>query len=49
MAKRKAFWVPKTLYSELKNAAQSKGQTLEQYLDELLGAFICGEVVDHGN
>jgi hypothetical protein len=45
MAKRKGFWVPKTLYEELERAAQAKGETLEQYLDELLGVLICGEVV----
>jgi hypothetical protein len=44
MAKRNGFWVPKTLYEELKLAAQDKHQTLEEYLDELLGALICGEV-----
>jgi hypothetical protein len=38
------FWIPKTLYNELNKAAEQKGQTLQQYLDDLLGALICGQL-----
>lgn len=43
------FWIPKTLYKELEAAAKTKGQTVDQYADGLLGALICGEVVVHEN
>jgi len=47
--KTKNFCVPSSLYRELENAAKEKGQTLTQYMDDLLGALVCGEVVEHGN
>jgi hypothetical protein len=47
--KTKNFYVPASLYRELQNTATKKGQTLTQYMDYLLGALACGEVVEHGN
>ena len=38
---RKKFYVPRTLYEELKKAAEANKQTFEQYLDDLLLALIC--------
>jgi hypothetical protein len=46
--KTKNFSVPSSLYRELENAAKQKGQTLTEYMDDLLGALMCGEVVEHG-
>jgi hypothetical protein len=48
-SKGKKFYVPASLYRELENAARKKGQTLTQYMDDLVGALICGKVVEHGN
>ena len=45
----KNFYVPASLYRELENAATKKGRTLTRYMDDLLGALACGEVVEHGN
>lgn len=46
MPKRKAFSVPVTLHRELEHAAESKGQTLKEYLDDLLVALVCGVVAE---
>jgi hypothetical protein len=48
-AKTKNFRVPSSLYRELESAAKQKGQTLTEYMDDLFGALMCGEVVEHGN
>jgi predicted DNA-binding protein len=47
--KTKNFRVPSSLYRELESAAKQKGRTLTQYMDDLFGALMCGEVVEHGN
>ena len=47
--KTKNFSVPCSLYRELESAAKQKGLTLTEYMDDLLGALMCGEVVEHGN